>query len=658
MFRPCRLYIIAALLIVIPFISSQALAQGHAAAPGAASSAPMGPATVATPAGPVLTAIPEQAALFVAVKNITDATSKVDTLLQDIGLGMMATEPLLMRIKQGGNFGPGFNDNGGFALIVLDPALLGYKPEDLVEEKEETAEKPAPLVYIVPCTDIKTIWLDATASEEDGLTKLEANGETVYGKLVGGYALLGEGPKPVKLALDSKRPVLAKLGKPQLALVNQSDVVAYADVKALQPWIKALAQKAQRDMDQMPKQMQMEGPFRMLQGMRGKSLNVWVRLAEQMDSLALGLNINKDALVINRYVSFSPQSDLAKVIAGTRFGSGPMLTQMPDLPYVLAVGTAEVTQLSPQAPAAAKAWMKDILDSLAGNGVSPEVKDRLSAISADWQSHVKSFRLFLGSSPKDSGVFGLAATFNCDKADALLQTLPEAVQLKQQVLDAMMASAKATSAPASGPAASAPAMVKPEMRVTLKYTPAALTVSEASVATLDVDVPQMAKMDPNEKADLAKVLGEDRIRFYIAKANDKTLVITLGGAQPFLTQAIAAARGGKDLAADPAVATSLKEMPKDLSSLGIISVPNLVQQIKEGLMAVQGPQAVQNSPLAAVEMKKSAPVAIGRSIVESGDMARVYIPTQMLNDLVRMFMTVAGGGPGPGGHGAPGQQDF
>lgn len=659
MLRLCRHRILLSVLIIAG-LAGTAAAQGRGAAeaPTTKPAAPMGAA-----AGPVLTIIPEQASLFVAVKNITDMTGKVDTLLTDIGLGMMAAEPLLKRITEQENFGPGFNANGGFALVVLDPALLGYKPEEFAEDKETGEDKPAPLVYVVPCTDLKTLWLDANASQAEGLTRLEADGEVVYGKLVGGYAVLGEGPKSVNLVAETQaKRALAKMSKPHLAVANQADVVVYADVKALQPWIKALADKAQKNMDAG---QGMAGPWGMLPMRAQSSLKFWVRMAEQMDALTIGLNVNKNGLVINRYVTFAPQSKMARMTADLRMSTGVKLTQMPNLPYVLAAGSADVTSFGPQSQAACKEWLAEMLNNLPADKVSKESKDRLGQLAVDVYSQVKSVRVFVGGAPKDSGVFGAAIILNTDKPDAILEKMPEIIKLKQEVVNALLASVKGGMAGMAGmgPMEASTAPSAAESKVTLKYTPAALNVAGVSVATVDVDSPKLAQMEPDEKAKMAKVFGEGQVRVYIAKASDKSVVITFGGAQPFLTEVIAAAKGGRDLSADAAVATSVKEMPSDVSSLAVFSVPNLLQQIKNGVSTVAGPEELQNSPLGMLELKPGAPVAIGRSVVENGDSARVFIPTEMLGDLIRAVMTAqmgpgGPGGPGPRGQTQPGQHDF
>jgi hypothetical protein len=616
---------------------------------------------MAAPAGPVLMVIPEEASLFVAVKNITDLTGKIDTLVTDIGLspgGAMSSLNMLMSKE---NFGPGFNANGGFGLAVIDPNLLGYKIEDLMGES--AAEKPAPLIYLVPCTDLKTLWPGATISEANGLTKLDVNGETVYAKMMGSYAVLGDGPEPVRLAAATKHSAMAKVSKAHQAIITQADAAVYADVKSLQPWIKALAQKASEEMDNGPGM-----PWGRMSN--AKAMKFWSRMTEDMDALSIGINVNKSGLIFNRYVTFVPQSKMAAMLGGVHMASATtsMLTQMPNLPYVLAAGSADMAQFSPQAQAATRDWLAQLLTGLAP-GVSADTKTKLTQLAVDVYSQVKSVRVFIGGAPKDSGVFAVGIVLNSDNPDAILAKMPEIVPLKQQVLNAIIASAKSNagmhmgmSATGSAPA-SEPAMPA-EQKVTLKYTPAALNVAGAAVATIDVDSPTLVNMEPDQKAQMAKVLGEGQIRFYIAKASDKSLVITFGGSQAFLAEAIKAAKAGRDLAADPMVAAGIKEMPAGLSSLGLFNVPNLVMQVKAGVAAVAGPQVVQNSPFASIELKPGTPVTIGRSLVDNGDQARVFIPEEMMSDIAHAYMTfvmsMMGGGPGPGGPNGsrPGQHDF
>ncbi len=652
--------------LLIAFFTIAGLAAGSLLAQGPMAATQPSPASA--PAGipqSLLNAIPDQALAFVAVANMQQAGAKVDQLIADLNLSQMMPGSILDKIREEQDFGPGFNANGGFALAMLDPNLFGYTPQDITEEKPGP-DKPAPVVYLVAGTDVKTLFNGFKASSEEGLTKLESQyGEVVYAKMADGYILLAEDTQPLKVIAQGKGSVMSRLSGPHKMLISQSDALGFADVKALRPWIHALFVKLAQQAEAAPQRGRM---FMSPPGMMRAYMGFWENLVSQIDLVTIGANLNKEGITLARVATFDPNSAIAKMSGGIKFASGPMLTQMPGLPYVLAIGTEPMVQISPETQAEYRKWIANAMSAFSGDTLKKEQIDRLAQISADNLSHVKSERMFLGASPAGSGVFGLAVIYNVDNADAVLASLPEAIQIQEQAMNSLISRAMTGMMHQAGSMpATAPASQPKQQMVSMKYTPNAMTVADAQISTLDLVIPQLSeKMDANARAILTKVLGEENIRVYIAKASDKIVVVTLGGAKAFLTEAITAARDGKDLAADASVAGSLKHLPKDSVGAMVISLPNLFRQISDGISAVEGPDAAQRSPLASVNFTATAPIAAGRAQVTDGDYGRIFIPTDVLSDLVRNVMMIQmramggaqRGGPGGSQPNQPGQHDF
>ena len=74
------------------------------------------------------------------------------------------------------------------------------------------------------------------------------------------------------------------------------------------------------------------------------------------------------------------------------------------------------------------------------------------------------------------------------------------------------------------------------------YTKNAETINNGTVDVIEVTFDDLNTMTDKEKADMKKVLGEDKILIRIAQADPKTLVITFGGGTSFMGVAIDAAR--------------------------------------------------------------------------------------------------------------------
>ena len=68
-----------------------------------------------------------------------------------------------------------------------------------------------------------------------------------------------------------------------------------------------------------------------------------------------------------------------------------------------------------------------------------------------------------------------------------------------------------------------------------------------------------------ERAQVKAILGEDKIRIFLAAVDKTTVVSTIGGGKPFLADAIKRAKEGGSILADPGTIQALKYMPKNCS---------------------------------------------------------------------------------------------
>ena len=122
---------------------------------------PTGAAAVThLPAEPIMGHIPAGAMGYVVVNNVTAMGGNVERFLEQTGLREMLGMPempgwLVGMIKGAAQLGEGFNPNGGFAVVMLDPQQYGVDMVSLMGMAQPTTapvEQPKPPVLMVCCS--------------------------------------------------------------------------------------------------------------------------------------------------------------------------------------------------------------------------------------------------------------------------------------------------------------------------------------------------------------------------------------------------------------------------------------------------------------------------------------------------------------------------
>ena len=155
-------------------------------------------------------------------------------------------------------------------------------------------------------------------------------------------------------------------------------------------------------------------------------------------------------------------------------------------------------------------------------------------------------------------------------------------------------------------------------------------------------------MGESGRANLKAVLGDDKIRFLVGKADAKTVVMTLGGGKQFVATALATAKGrGGKIPADPGAAKALAMLPKKRMGVGLLNVGNIMTVVRKVAAAV----GETPPPIHLV-----APTPLSGSVsIEKSDVLMVgYIPTDAIQGIVGAVMGMMMGGMGGPGAGGPG----
>lgn len=160
----------------------------------------------------------------------------------------------------------------------------------------------------------------------------------------------------------------------------------------------------------------------------------------------------------------------------------------------------------------------------------------------------------------------------------------------------------------------------------------AVAKNVATVDDLAVDAIEIV-MDPNEmseqdKAKMALAMGEAAVRFHLVAADPQTVVITFGGAQPYLAEVLKVAKAGDGkILSDPSVADVLAVMPQNLTGIGLLNVGNLFEVLSKAMQTLEGPGAVLP-----FRITSKSPVAFGSGITGSCAHGVLYVPNELVKE--------------------------
>jgi hypothetical protein len=625
--RKQNLYLLS--LSVVASLALSVFAQAPAASPA--------PAPAAAPAMPaaedILTRIPADCLGFVAVRNVGDFGAKVDKFLTDIDMAKMLPGSVLPLIKGGLKLDAGFNDNGGAALVFLDPAQFGMTVEDF-------SGATPPIVFILPGNNPKAVLANWEPAEEAGyVTVTLPSGDQAFAKPLGGYTVLGQTKQMVDAVVASTKPVASKMSPDHRDVFAKADLAGYADMKTLAPLLGKFIDEFQEKMTQEMSGEFTPPPAKAMMSIYGSMLPFYKDMFGQMEGVTIGLRLGKAGVSIDEVATYKPDSDLGKMMLAAKAPTGPLLDKLPSLPYVLAIGG------SGESDAAAKKFGMDMIGKLLANEIFAKVpeatKTKLRDTCSAWCDQVQGMQFYGGGATPGKGVFGVSVVLRVKDAAVVTGLVNDGVQAGMDMLKALLEDQE----DAKG--------------LAITYNKAAVTAAGTPVDVIEITHPNLATMSDSDKQEMAKVLGDDKIRVFVAQADPKTVVVSFGGGEAFLAEALKAAREGGAIAKDPDVAAAMKELPANPMAVVLFSPANLVQVIKAGVAIMNGPEALQQQPWPMIDFQSKAPIAIGVAARGAGIHESIFLPTPAIAETVKlimglMFQPMRGPG-GPGAPGAPGR---
>ncbi|MDY7011492.1 MAG: hypothetical protein SVV80_12190 [Planctomycetota bacterium] len=582
----------------------------------------------AAPAGDVLKHIPAGCMGFVVVNNVQNFTGKIDGFLQQISPPEqpLVQGKILDMIRGAARLGEGFNANGGFAAVILDPQVYGVDLVEMITGKakptepgEEPKKQPSPpVVLIVPTTDNTLVNMLAAYQpvKEGDYIKLPRQGdEPIYCKVAGSYALIGPNLQAVRNVSAGEKSILTQLSATDKAVITRNDVGVWVNLKMLCPILDAAIVKMEKEAAEGG-QMGF-GPGVMIKKSMSRNFASMREIIKQLDDFSTGLRINNTGILIDGRCSFLTDSVLGKALAACKPVAGSLLNRLPNMPYIVAFGARN----EPKTPKDFN--IKQIDNMLAGEpftGLSADAKAKLRTVMLGLEEQIDSVQLYLGGNTSGSGQVGAVYVLECKSADTVKTMLADAAAVANEVIQA--------------------AEDENLKKLSVRYHKALESVADKEVDVIDIDHPEINTMEEDDREKMKAVLGEDKVRLLVASADDKTLVITLGGSKALLTEAMKTARGTGTLQTDPGVAKSLAMLPKQRMGVGLLNIGNIFKVIKN-ISAAIGEEPPPIPPITAEE-----PFA-GSISIQGSDMSFTgYLPTKTIGEIARTFMGMFMGGRG------------
>lgn len=581
---------------------------------------PAAPAPAKKPQ-PVIKQIPAGAMGFVVINDIKAFTDSLDKFLKDIGLGEIVAQEMpegsLKEIMNKLNTGEGFNPSGGFALVMLDPTAVGMDLLDVLPEPigkgVDFTEWSPPFVAFVPGESFAKVFPKAEKPKEKRGEKYETV-DLGFGPLVcaqmGDYVLLSPQEKAINAVINAPKKLADEMSKAEYEMISRSQVAANLNMRVGGPLLERIFKK----LDEQAKANKDGGPIGEEAAMMAM-LEMFRPYLAQFQSLSLGGRIDPTAIVVEVAADFTADGAIGKAMASFKGPARPALDKLPNLGYILAVGAVVVDQkLSVDMDVNAINMMVKMM-ALQGMAIPDDLKARLVKACTAIDEQITGMQLVFGQAPKGAGLFGMAMALDCKDAAKFQAAMADISAVLPDLIKAVAGN-------------------DPDVKdLKITYTSGAETVGSVKVDVLEISSPKMASKE-REKEEMVKIIGEDRIRFFLAPVGGNTVIATFGGGKPFLEEALKAASAGGGTIGKEIPADAAKAMPPNGAMILAFSAANLVDFIVKAKAA--GGETPDESKMPKLD---KTPLIIGAGCQGSACQITIFAPTSVIKDMVTFFIS-------------------
>ncbi|MCE5326681.1 MAG: hypothetical protein LLG01_09720 [Planctomycetaceae bacterium] len=603
------------------------------------------PAKPKPQAEPVLGHIPAGAMGFFVVNSVQNLLQSADDLAAEWGadkeLGPKQPGRMAALVQGMAQLGPGFNPNGGFAAVMLDPTefgvdlaeTMGLKKAPPAGETAPAAEKPGlPWLMFIPGQDVAQVFPGYERTPAGKYTSVKLRMGTVLAVQAGGYIAISPSEKVLAAALGAQKMVLDEMAPDQAKFVKSSALAIHLNMKIASPQINQAIKQQEDQMRSMMREGGQAGmPPEAAASMQGilSILPLYREMLSSADSLTLSLRIENTGLLGEAMVAMSPDSRFTKLLTAYQAAADvpALLNRLPDLSYAAAFGLKGGTH-TPETEKIASDLQDAMLNSPAIAKLGPEYKAKVKANAVAMQRQMKNVQVVVGQAPPQSkAVLGVGAALGCDDSAALKAALVEYASMMETQINAM--------------AGDKPA----DQKGKIVYKKDALKLGDLSVDSIEIVPPKEIEEPAQKQENRLAILGDKKIEILLA-APDKTLVVaSLGGGTEMLAQTIQTAKAaGGTIGQGPAAAESLKYMPANPFMAALVNVPNtsaLFQRIEKVTEPGKAPPKVP--------VTTATPIALASAISGTNVRGSVFVPRVVIKEIIASVKSQAEAATRPAG---------
>ncbi|MFP3938588.1 MAG: hypothetical protein ACLFVW_09640 [Phycisphaerae bacterium] len=606
----------------------------------------------------VMDHIPDDALGFIVARSVRSATDAADEFLDETGISENAdelSEGVLEAIAKGLVLGEGFDADGGFAVVLLNPEPLGIDVEEEISrsiaqltvssmpgmvgvletifDQRPTTQPSMPRVpyaMLFPGSDARSILPEATVSENTEGTTLSFEGvdQQFHAASLGDYVVVSPLATAVEVVREAhNRPI--KLADDHAEILQASEAAAWANVGGIRDALGGLLEKLEKmeepsDTTTAPS-TQVADLMEGLKALRQPSLTgpSPLEMFKQVRQATVGLRLDERGPRAEAIVEYEPDSAYAAARV-SRDTPGELLDRLPDLPYMTAIGST-VQQYPPEV---VRGRLGHYLDKV--EGLDEGTRREMTEVVELLFGQSRSIQFVWGSAPDEqvAGIFGMAVVIECDDSQQLRKLLARAANCGSELL-----------------------VHAGEIDEDFADLEVAHSADVETIEGAPIDILTLA--DTGERSDMAMpmsmLFGSPDLNIRIAAADDTHLVLTSGGGESMLAEALTAARSADGpIPHREEVAAVLAEAGDQSQMVFLFNAGNYLRS----MLKMFGGMGMAPPPIAEEFTDEPVVGVVG----EDGDMDRfiVEFPTQIVTDFVtfiesmeRMYSAPSDSGPPP-----------
>ncbi len=574
-----------------------------------------GPAWAQNRPAEILAQVPGDSAIALVIPNLARADKHAADFLQAIQAPVPnAQNPLKAFITDEVGLDQGVDFDGAAAMVM--PVI--------------TMNMNQPRFYVlVPVKDADAFAGNfterAAAPDHEGLeaVTLKRSGESLYMKMAGKWAVLGEHPQTVARQAAAKQPaaLLDNAGKHARPVITDSQAFAYVNMlrvgPILDPVVKMGLATAQQNMP--PAQVQAMGGAEAAKVTLDGYGQIVEQVLTQSRAAVLGLRMTDKGVMSDLVVQFKPDSAPAKMFRPAEPGQGPAhttnLDRVADAGYLMAMSLdLHAIDFSPLVDGARNDFMPKLP---ADSAILPVLDGYIGALDMLDSYRNCQFAWLPGDQQQQllrfATVYEIAGSADKARGDyrGYIQTITKAL------------------------AGFADEVGQPGMK--LSYHDNQGQVDGLQVDRVDMDLGQEANAMP------MPLFGPNGVLSTLIVAKDNMLVMTTNGDTEMLETALEASDGSGKLTNRAALAASRQALPESRFAEFHLNAGGFAQ-LMMNMMAMMfgGPGA------AMPQQPELPPVSMAMTADDAAVGLTTYVPMAMITGMQQMQQNMGMGGPAAG----------